>query len=350
MEEKIKVQVRPVRAIAYGVFLLADYFFLLYMRNYFWMMASFVMTLLPILSLVGVYMTCKRIRPSLGAGASRIACGDRVPLEFRMDNPCWYPVLDSQIQLHIRNSFLENKNTLSLSMPVRIHGKTKLRLPLELTDLGRFEFEADQICLQDLLGIVRFKRKIQVDQEIYSIPYGEKEEGFPASQYLAGARETEESKERGNDFSEISEIRKYIPGDRIRDIHWKLSAKEDELMVKQRVSVAGSELVLVLNFDRTKELLKKELSYAYGVGLTFVDLQQPVCFLAWNSGKKVYEEFRFSSRSSMEEAFANILGLAQSLRRGDANRTYLKTSFPFMDHYLEIEMRDNACVAEMKNL
>ena len=57
-----------------------------------------------------------------------------------------------------------------------------------------------------------------------------------------GMSESEESQAKGNDFAEITDVREYRPGDRIKDIHWKLSAKKETLMVKERTSVAQSQV------------------------------------------------------------------------------------------------------------
>lgn len=38
---------------------------------------------------------------------------------------------------------------------------------------------------------------------------------------------------KGSDASEMFDIRDYVPGDDIRTIHWKLSGKTDELIVRQ---------------------------------------------------------------------------------------------------------------------
>lgn len=38
---------------------------------------------------------------------------------------------------------------------------------------------------------------------------------------------------KGQDMSEVFQIREYVPGDSIRHIHWKLSGKADALMVKE---------------------------------------------------------------------------------------------------------------------
>ena len=52
----------------------------------------------------------------------------------------------------------------------------------------------------------------------------------------SGVAEFSESSRKGNDHSEVSDIRTYRIGDRPKDIHWKLSARNRELMVKARPS------------------------------------------------------------------------------------------------------------------
>lgn len=41
-----------------------------------------------------------------------------------------------------------------------------------------------------------------------------------------GMNEAEESRKKGHDFSEVVDVREYQPGDKLQNIHWKLSAKK----------------------------------------------------------------------------------------------------------------------------
>lgn len=50
----------------------------------------------------------------------------------------------------------------------------------------------------------------------------------------------------GTDQSQVFQIRAYVPGDRLQNIHWKLSAKSDELMVREHSLPKGSGIVLLL--------------------------------------------------------------------------------------------------------
>lgn len=53
----------------------------------------------------------------------------------------------------------------------------------------------------------------------------------------------------GGGFSEIHELRPYRPGDAMRDIHWKLSVKTDELIVREAQDELRTEAILSLRLD-----------------------------------------------------------------------------------------------------
>ena len=56
----------------------------------------------------------------------------------------------------------------------------------------------------------------------------------------------QEGTRQGNHFSEVSGIREYTPGDSMRDIHWKLSAKKEKLMAKEHVILSDTNQTLLV--------------------------------------------------------------------------------------------------------
>lgn len=52
----------------------------------------------------------------------------------------------------------------------------------------------------------------------------------------------------GNDPSEMYDVREYIPGDDIRSVHWKLSSKMDQLLLRQSSDPTHYHVVLLPDF------------------------------------------------------------------------------------------------------
>ena len=55
---------------------------------------------------------------------------------------------------------------------------------------------------------------------------------------------------KGSDQREMFDIREYVPGDDVRSIHWKLSAKADELIVRQASDPSHYDIVILPDFGR----------------------------------------------------------------------------------------------------
>lgn len=350
MKNNIKVHIRPVRTLSYLILLAANIFFLFFLRNYIWLLMTGVFVLFPIVSFVGVCITFGSICLTLGAGRNQCVCGEIVPMELRMYNKKWYPVLDSRIIWETTNHFLEDRDEVVISMPVRIHGETMLRLPLEINHPGRFTFCVKQLEMQDLLGLVRVGREVLMEKEMTVFPQSESQDDMDITEFLAGAMELEESNKKGHDYAEVSDIRQFIPGDRIRDIHWKLTAKEGELMVKDRVSMAGSEMVLVLTLREDKEETRHILQCAMGVCERFMAMRQPMRILCWNKERRAYDSYRFLEEAERNQALAEFFRVPLRARLGDGDMAYLKQGYPFLNQCLVIHVEKGSYRAEMRNV
>ena len=52
---------------------------------------------------------------------------------------------------------------------------------------------------------------------------------------------------KGQDYSEVFQIREYVPGDNVKHIHWKLSGRTDDLMVKDASFPLDKSLMVVMD-------------------------------------------------------------------------------------------------------
>ena len=127
------------------------------------------------------------------------------------------------------------------------------------------------------------------------------------SGFQMGMSELEESQAKGNDFAEITDVREYRPGDRIKDIHWKLSAKKETLMVKERTSVAQSQVVLVLDLSGQRDTVEEVLGLAYGLSKLFLKEYTPVCLLVWDALEYDFIEVLIQKREEIDTQFIYLL-------------------------------------------
>lgn len=79
---------------------------------------------------------------------------------------------------------------------------------------------------------------------------------------------------RGNDPSEVFDLREYVPGDDIRSIHWKLSVKTDELILREPGSPTYYNLVVLADFGLERDGIETDPTernavIAYGTAALF---------------------------------------------------------------------------------
>ena len=91
---------------------------------------------------------------------------------------------------------------------------------------------------------------------------GRLSQGFPEGERYRQNR-------KGNDSSEIFELREYTPGDDVRSIHWKLSEKLDTLIKRESSEPSGYSTVVLFDagrMDGDRELPVRLLSAAVELG------------------------------------------------------------------------------------
>lgn len=346
MEEKIRFKLRPLYVISHIILFIIDLFLYVGFQNYFFWLAAVLMVVLPAISAAGMFYLCRNLRVELGISENRVARGEEVLLELRLRNPTWFISLHSRLNLCIANVFLENASTVEISMPVKAHGENVLKMPVRIVDLGKYTLTCDTLFVQDIFCMVVGRKTISLSGELFAVPEGSSEEQLDVTGFLGGAAEVEESKSKGSDFSEVSDIREYIPGDRQRDIHWKLSARQDELMVKERVNVAGSEMVILPGFAENPEQAMQILEYVYQLGQNCIKQRMPVCLLCWNSQEFRFEEYRCGFKEEISEAYCEMYEIGLTKRVNKDWEQLMRNCYPYTKSYLLVEIQEES--GEMK--
>lgn len=111
---------------------------------------------------------------------------------------------------------------------------------------------------------------------------------------------------RGTDRTETFQIREYVPGDPLQQIHWKLSSKWDKLTVREPAQPLDRELTIFLeqSGQRTPAQTDGLLEAVTSVCQTFAENGIPFR-LAWN-GESI-QFFEVTGREQLPEAIGALL-------------------------------------------
>lgn len=238
----------------------------------------------PMYSIYGVYKVRDAFKIELTTPLEPMKKGNEFLLRIIMHNPTWFPLLNATVKIEVENTFYREDGDHFLNLPVRAKKDTVITYPIVMDYSGRFCANAKYIKLVDLLGLCELRVDLVESAECLILPNGELRNQEAGHIYLNGVTEAMESKEKGYDFSEVSGIREYIPGDKLQNIHWKLSVKKDELMVKERVCVSAMQLHVIVELANDEQMrLDAVLDLADSVTKSFVAQNLPFTVYYYSS-------------------------------------------------------------------
>lgn len=110
-------------------------------------------------------------------------------------------------------------------------GSCRISVPVMHRYRGAYAAQVSRISLYDPLRVVRIRHKISAEATLIFLPrrldIGDIEGGIP------GENSTSALSLLSGEKEDFSHVREYMMGDIMQLVHWKLTAKQDELMVKQ---------------------------------------------------------------------------------------------------------------------
>lgn len=159
--------------------------------------------------------------------------GDPGTITVAIANPTPFPVLRLQCSIGVENQLNGQKTAYRLVTWAAPRRTTRQTLRLGSEYCGRIRVTAEKGKLYDCFGLMGLTAPWEAVTHMVVQP-----DTFPVSlSLLPKAGEREESllysQERpGQDMTETYQLREYVPGDSLRQIHWKLSGKLERLIVR----------------------------------------------------------------------------------------------------------------------
>ncbi|MDE6435439.1 MAG: DUF58 domain-containing protein [Lachnospiraceae bacterium] len=272
--------------LRYGIVIALNVFIMVAFHSYVNFVLLVVLILFPFYSVWSLYKVKYKLAFQITVPIEPMEKKDEFYVHLALQNPTRYPLVNATVKLITANPFYQEEGIHYLNMPVRARKKTEVTYPVEMDYCGRFVIRAEEVRLMDLLGMVETVLPLSEERECMIFPKGELRNQEAGQLYMKGVAEAMESKEKGYDFSEISGIREYIPGDKLQNIHWKLSVKKDELMVKERISVSAMQLNVLVELANDDDMrLESVLELADSVTKSFVAQNLPFTVYYYSTNK-----------------------------------------------------------------
>ena len=215
----------------------------------------------------------------------------------------------------------------------RLPATLKDRLPMDTSHCGIWEAGVRWVQVYDAMGLISIRRRVTVTAQTAVLPRSVEPETLPQTAQSQG-QATALRPRRGGGMGEEYELRAYQPGDPVRMIHWKLSSKSEELILREVLE--RPEAVPVLTFDHLGPLdaLDEVLDRLWSLSNALLE-QQKAHEIQWvhpESG----QQFRFLLRGQgdLHRCFGALLSQPAPLE-GHRFPTGLRQAADRYEYHLE---------------
>lgn len=173
--------------------------------------------------------------------------GDSAAFTLVLENRSGFSASFLTTKVSVFNTLTGTQLTKKVRMPAFGAGEQTCSVQLEEAEVGKLFISLVSPRVQDLFRLVSFPVSANEQTGIFVFPKEPPTEVFIGRPLeTAGESVRYSENDPGTDVSELYDIRDYVPGDEIRAIHWKLSAKRDREILREFSKPLNYSVVLLV--------------------------------------------------------------------------------------------------------
>lgn len=214
------------------------------------MVLFFAETALFVVAFVSLVFRCFRIRGYVEVPVGIAERGRESLVKLVLTNRCLLPVNKVVARIVVKDLMRGKKKKYRMTMPVLPKGESEHIQMVSFLGTGSYEVCLKKLQIYDITGLlcynIRMKKQglVQVLPEMHDVPV----RLTPATRNFYGEADVYDENMPGHDNSETFQVREYRAGDRLQNVHWKLTAKQEELMVKDYSLPKACPVLLFLSY------------------------------------------------------------------------------------------------------
>jgi uncharacterized protein (DUF58 family) len=256
--------------------------------------------------------------------------GELIPISIQINNPSIFPVSNLKIYLTYKNAYSPQRNKKEFTVSLDGNTKTAVIFNLLSEYAGNLEITLKGIRIYDYMKLFSLKKKLKGELKVAILPYFHE---LPENDIINRHARLIESDyyspvKSGDDPSEVFEVREYREGDRLQRIHWKLSRKQDQLMIKEFSDPLNCSVLLFVNLsipqgDTMLSFMDAILECALSLSYSFLIKGQMHYFTWYDEGHGACRRIRVVQERDLFEAVDGLLQATPYTESTDALSAYL---------------------------
>ncbi|MCM1101840.1 MAG: DUF58 domain-containing protein [Clostridium sp.] len=275
MKRKLRLSIKG----ALRFFILFALFFWMwnYFRSYMLFMGMILLACGAVISVGLLWYNRDRLCVEAVLPTNRVGRDTSFSFNVRVGNPGRLAGFTAEMIYSWKNVFTGYAERKRAHLWVAPSSGSEIRHFLSSRYAGLVEVGIEEFRVYDLLHLFYLTDCRKTGADVIVWPgFAEGEDREEIYSFVQGFPKENEIKRRGTDYNPEYEIREYIPGDELKSIHWKLSAKQGKWMVRERLATGREKINVLLPLGEDREQNDGLMESLYGLCRLLLSREYPI--------------------------------------------------------------------------
>ena len=304
---KYHIGAYPVAMAGYVLFMLCVFVLYVFFQSRMILIFMCVLMLTPFISVASALFMRRYVNIRITGNSGNTGVGEKNLWRIELKNESIFTSLNCEVKGKIKNTFMGTEKPLVIDMPISSKGTEYFDMDMSSEFCGRLLVSIESFSYRDLCGFISVTVNVASESAAFVMPSYTVTDRDDMDTFRTGVTESVSTAGKGNDFSEITDMREYIPGDRLKDIHWKLSAKKQKLMVKEYTAVSQTEAAIFCDCGADPAVNTGIMGFAYGLSVAFIRELVPVRIIVKTERDMEFAEVMAATVPQLEMSFKELM-------------------------------------------
>ena len=239
------------------------------------------LVLLTVLYLVFSKIMVEKGKKNLQVSMETVSADKQNQITVKLKNQGQMPILNISVKVHIKNIITGQKDSENWIVNIGPKGKKEIKFQIKDSLCGGILVELKEVEVKDTFGKMSEKIEEDLYDYVYVLPQvrelditKEEQSHYDMESYKFSPNK------KGNDSSETFGINTYQPGNNIKSIHWKLSGKMDDIVIRELGLPVDNKLMIIVDKgilqDEPFGKIEKSQATEFAVSLSYTFLRKNI--------------------------------------------------------------------------
>lgn len=248
-----------------------------FFRSYLLFLLMLLIIACVILSAVSLWSVRDRIQAEIVLPYHRVGKSTDIPVDILFLNSLRFVGFAIDVTYRWGNLFTGSTEQRREKLWAAPQKGGNLNFLLNSRYAGQSRVSVTEYRVYDLLHLFYLTDREEKGSDVLVWPsFSDGEDTEELYECIEGFPKEDESRKRGAEYNHDYEIREYIAGDELKSIHWKLSAKQGKMMVRERLAAGREKVNVLLPLSNDPDENDALMESLYGIGRLLLSKGYPI--------------------------------------------------------------------------